>query len=538
MSQASAQRNREYIDWATNLPDPVRDDEVRDDSEAEWRRQREMARLKRLTETRRQQRTPSAAMLQRENDFSDWLRDHPDHVDSDRADVWPIFMRDRVRRREEARRGGTRGRPVNPNSKRQRLLAARAEHGSHYTLSMLLGNDPDWQAAQQRRLQEAEWIQEYRAQRWHKRELERGRSVARLDLEAEARTVDTRLGTLAGAERHREAEVQWRAAARRHADCVHPRKRRHEADRAEAAAREKAANANAEAAAAAAAAADDTGAVEAEALTVAQAAATQASAAAAAVTSAARVAKARRRRHDPEDFWALAGAALKAAGAAGTESLRAALALAAAPVERSTVGQCEGVTRLGERCRVHKSSKYAAAGPLRRGERYCEHHDPKKYTGVRCAGVRKKGRGQCNVWSGSSYADAAPLRAGSKFCRHHQVRCAGITQAGARCGVTSSSEHAHAEPLRQGELFCMHHRVAEPGDASACEGCGELCGDGSSLCGECQDLHTWQDVERARTWRLEHPVGCACGGVVVRGRGDMDMSEAWCDGCDWLNIGL
>ena len=28
MSQASAQRNREYLDWATNLPDPVRDGHV------------------------------------------------------------------------------------------------------------------------------------------------------------------------------------------------------------------------------------------------------------------------------------------------------------------------------------------------------------------------------------------------------------------------------------------------------------------------------------------------------------------------------
>ena len=93
----------------------------------------------------------------------------------------------------------------------------------------------------------------------------------------------------------------------------------------------------------------------------------------------------------------------------------------------------------------------------------------------------------------------------------------------------------------------MHHRGvetgAEPGDAieretiaPACEGCGEPCGGDSSLCGECEDLHTWQDMERARTWRLEHPNGCACGGVIVRGHGDMDMSDAWCDGCDWLNI--
>ena len=71
------------------------------------------------------------------------------------------------------------------------------------------------------------------------------------------------------------------------------------------------------------------------------------------------------------------------------------------------------------RCRVHRSSRYAVAAPLRRGERFCGHHHPDKYTGVRCAGVRKHGKGQCRVWSGSCYADAAPLRRGSPYC--HQL---------------------------------------------------------------------------------------------------------------------
>ena len=47
------------------------------------------------------------------------------------------------------------------------------------------------------------------------------------------------------------------------------------------------------------------------------------------------------------------------------------------------------------------------AVPLRRGERFCMHHHPDKFTGVRCAGVKKHGKGQCRVCSGSLYADAA-----------------------------------------------------------------------------------------------------------------------------------
>ena len=125
--------------------------------------------------------------------------------------------------------------------------------------------------------------------------------------------------------------------------------------------------------------------------------------------------------------------------------------------EWSTEGQCQGETRLGERCKVHKKSKHADAAPLRRGELFCRHHDPKKYTGVQCKGMRKNGKGRCRVWSGSSYADAAPLRRGSLFCHHHRVRCAGHSRFSARCCVTSSCEHVHAEPLRRGEVYCAHH---------------------------------------------------------------------------------
>ena len=127
----------------------------------------------------------------------------------------------------------------------------------------------------------------------------------------------------------------------------------------------------------------------------------------------------------------------------------------------STEGQCEGMTRLGERCRVHRKSEHADAAPLRRGERFCRHHDPKKYTGVQCKGMRKNGKGRCQVWSGSPYAEAAPLHRGSLFCHHHRVRCAGHSRFGEPCRVTSSCEHAHAEPLRRGGEYCAHHCEAD-----------------------------------------------------------------------------
>ena len=162
-------------------------------------------------------------------------------------------------------------------------------------------------------------------------------------------------------------------------------------------------------------------------------------------------------------------AALAAEGVDNVERVVAALAspklgkLRAPPSKQTLVpwlteGQCEGTTYYGERCKVHKNCKHPDAEPLRRGERFCRHHDPKKYTGLRCAALKKHSKGRCRVWSGSPYADAAPLRCGSLYCHHHRVQCAGHTLAGMRCSVTSSCEHEHAEPLRKGGRFCAHHR--------------------------------------------------------------------------------
>ena len=80
-------------------------------------------------------------------------------------------------------------------------------------------------------------------------------------------------------------------------------------------------------------------------------------------------------------------------------------------------------------------------------------------TGVRCAGMRKKGeRGRCNVWSAMPYTEAEPLRRGSPFCHHHRVQCEGLTQSGERCCVTSSSE--------PGRSMRMHSRCVMASDAA------------------------------------------------------------------------
>jgi hypothetical protein len=122
-------------------------------------------------------------------------------------------------------------------------------------------------------------------------------------------------------------------------------------------------------------------------------------------------------------------------------------------------GQCEGMTRLGSRCNVLRAERQMSSRcePLRRCKHFCAHYDLSLQTGVRCAGVRKKSRGQCNRMCESAmlHKDAAPLRRGSPFCHHHRVRCAGL--AGLRCCATSSSEHAHAQPLRDGAHYYGHH---------------------------------------------------------------------------------
>ena len=76
----------------------------------------------------------------------------------------------------------------------------------------------------------------------------------------------------------------------------------------------------------------------------------------------------------------------------------------AQPRAWSTEGQCEGRTRDGDRCKVHRSSRYAVAAPLRRGERFCGHHHPDKYTGVRWPARASRSTAKGSVACGAARA--------------------------------------------------------------------------------------------------------------------------------------
>lgn len=144
-SAASLQREREYIDWVNNLPHFAwleRPDRRRDESYevfmAVRRGEREDARLKVVSARRSQHRreNPSAAAIERNNEYFDWLQNlpQPQLDDEELDDSWATFMKQRrLRRRNEARRTGGRrgGRPIDPNSYRQQELAARAAAGSN-----------------------------------------------------------------------------------------------------------------------------------------------------------------------------------------------------------------------------------------------------------------------------------------------------------------------------------------------------------------------------------------------------------------------
>ena len=142
-SAATLQREREYIDWVNNLPHFAwleRPDRHRDESYEAFmavrRHDRERARLKVVSARRSQHRheNRSAAAVERNNEYFDWLQNlpQPQFDDEELDDSWETFMKQRrQRRRNEARRtGGRRGRPIDPKSRRQQELAARAAAGS------------------------------------------------------------------------------------------------------------------------------------------------------------------------------------------------------------------------------------------------------------------------------------------------------------------------------------------------------------------------------------------------------------------------
>ena len=362
-SAASLQREREYIDWLSTRAVPEGDAQ-HDDSWATFMAEREKARLQKVNERRRQQRHERGLQYRLHSD-AEWLASR----ERERARLLKVTEARRAAR-EAAGLGGKRGRPIDPASRRQQKLAEQALH-------------PAVRAERERERDAAVWAAEL------------VRLTERMRAGREARCAEM-LASLAE-ERRADAERLF---------CESVRSKD------------------------------------------------------AATIAARRRDKLRHRKGGPpvQQQAAMARKAMRAADWA----LHAYLRGARPSSDWTTEGQCEGTTRLGKRCKVHKTSPYAIAGFLRRGERFCGHHHPSKYTGVRCTGMRKGDKGQCNVWSGSCYADAAPLRRGSPFCHHHRVRCTGVTLSGARCTVTSSSQHAHADPLRNGAKFCAHHLPEQP----------------------------------------------------------------------------
>ena len=89
--------------------------------------------------------------------------------------------------------------------------------------------------------------------------------------------------------------------------------------------------------------------------------------------------------------------------------------------EQPIAGQCEGITKEGKRCCVHRDISVRfqhMAWPLQAGGRFCSRHDPAVFTGTQCAAIKKNGE-RCRVFSGAAHADARPLRTGQRFCVHH-----------------------------------------------------------------------------------------------------------------------
>ena len=155
MSAASLQRHREYESWLENLPNPTRDDTERNTSMRVFmlirRRKRECARLQGLSQRRSQARReqPSAAALQRQREYFDWLQSLPPprRDDEERDESWQAFMewrrREQLQQHNASRRKSTQlGRP--PNPQRQAMLAARRERREQKERSKRAQEDAVW----------------------------------------------------------------------------------------------------------------------------------------------------------------------------------------------------------------------------------------------------------------------------------------------------------------------------------------------------------------------------------------------------------
>ena len=144
---AAWQREREYMDWCADLPWPARDDQKRDDSwatfmaerrkDTERVRQQERAEQRRLQRHARGLKRAPAGQGPRFRGPSDRPSGRPINPNSKRqqllaARAKPDTVAAPAKRKVERLLQHDRpmGRPINPSSKRQQLLAARAERGA------------------------------------------------------------------------------------------------------------------------------------------------------------------------------------------------------------------------------------------------------------------------------------------------------------------------------------------------------------------------------------------------------------------------
>lgn len=149
-SAASLQREREYMDWQENRFEEMKTKKwlqhypigaIDYDSMAVFmslrRENKEQARLQKVTERRRAQRPPSKQKLDEE--YAVWVQELPteDCSHSERASRQAFMLQRRKQQQEKynanRRKSTTRGRPIDPNSSRQRHFAQEALFQQQYT---------------------------------------------------------------------------------------------------------------------------------------------------------------------------------------------------------------------------------------------------------------------------------------------------------------------------------------------------------------------------------------------------------------------
>ena len=64
-------------------------------------------------------------------------------------------------------------------------------------------------------------------------------------------------------------------------------------------------------------------------------------------------------------------------------------------------------------CKLHSHLRHDEAEPLRRGETFCVHHNPSRVLEGQCEGMTRLGE-RCVVHKGSTHSDAAPLHRGAE----------------------------------------------------------------------------------------------------------------------------